>query len=85
MLTVLILMWIPDALLCSIYDSSQKGHQVNNCVGNYNAELFSFMLSTNLNSVRAGSQNDASLALRQLRCDKILKTDWSNATQLMQR
>ena len=43
------------------------------------------MLSTNLNSVKAGSQNDASLVLRQLRYDKILKTDWSNATQLMQR
>ena len=34
---------------------------------------------------RAKSQNDASFALRQLHCDKILKTDWSNATQLMQR
>ena len=36
-------------------------------------------------SIKAGSQNDASLALCQLRCDKILKTDWSNATQLTQR
>ena len=35
--------------------------------------------------VKAGSQYDASLALCQLHCDKILKTDWSNATQLMQR
>ena len=38
-----------------------------------------------LKAVKAGSQNDTSLALRQLRCDKILKTDWSNATQLTQR
>ena len=29
--------------------------------------------------VKAGSQYDAGLALCQLRCDKILKTDWSNA------
>ena len=36
-------------------------------------------------TVKAGSQYDASLALRPLRCDKILKTDWSNATQLTQR
>ena len=41
--------------------------------------------STNQFKIKAGSQNDASLALRQLRCDKILKTDWSNATQLTQR
>ena len=36
-------------------------------------------------SIKSGSQYDASLALHQLRCDKILKTDWSNATQLTQR
>ena len=35
--------------------------------------------------VKAGSQYDAGLAMCQLRCDKILKTDWSNATQLTQR
>ena len=35
--------------------------------------------------IKAGSQYDARLALCQLRCDKILKTDWSNATQLTQR
>ena len=42
-------------------------------------------IMTWLKAVKAGSQNDASLALHQLRCDKILKTDWSNATQLTQR
>ena len=30
--------------------------------------------------IKSGSQYDASLVLRQLRCDKIQKTDWSNAT-----
>ena len=35
--------------------------------------------------LKADSQYDASLALRLLRCDKILKTDWSNAMQLTQK
>ena len=34
--------------------------------------------------LKPGSQYDASLALRPLRCDKILKTDWSNTMQLTQ-
>ena len=34
--------------------------------------------------LKPGSQYDVSLALRPLCCDKILKTDWSNAMQLTQ-
>ena len=31
--------------------------------------------------LKPGSQYDASLALRPLHCDKILKTDWSDTKQ----
>ena len=45
----------------------------------------SLLDETKHNVAPAGSQYDASLALRPLRCDEILKTDWSNTMQLTQK